>query len=209
MHVPDSSDASAMREVFTSRFNRVIACVVWVLDAFVLGTSLIANTSQPSVLVPGALVAFLAWVVLWRPNVEVDDEAVTLRNVLGTVRIPWAAIIQVDTKYSLSIRTPRRVYSAWAAPAPGRTGLAFAKRAERHGRTPSLPGGANRPGDLLGTESGQAAYIVRERWDELRESGRIDIGVADSTVTATRWHVWELLVVAALVTGSVLLLGGR
>ena len=56
-----------------------------------------------------------------------------------------------------------------------------------------------RPGDLKGTDSGQAARLVRGRWEELIESGSLDAGNADTTTVRVtlRW--------TAIVTTAVLL----
>lgn len=177
--------------VFVSRFNRVLAIVIWVLALVLLLVTLVAGgPNRPLAIVPAAFVGLFAWTVLWRPYLRVDDTGVRVRNVLESVDIPWAALIHVDTRFALSLHTPRRQFSVWAAPAPGRTGTAMARRAERHGRVDAAPSvdGRVRPGDLVGSESGQAAYLVRDRWKQLLDSGAIESGIADTTPVRVRWH---------------------
>ena len=68
--------------------------------------------------------------------------------------------------------------SAWAAPAPGFLTALRARR--RDGNREAQAAGDSRPrvGDLIGTESGDAALIVRERWRSLVESGGVVAGTA-------------------------------
>lgn len=203
------SPATNYDSVFHSRFNRVVAIVIWALEAFVLVSNVISGefAEGPAlVVVPVVLGAVLVYAVLWRPSVAVSADGVTLVNVLRTIVVPWPALIDVDTRFSLSLRTPGGTFSAWAAPAPGRAGAAVANRAERrhgpHSPTPSI-GGRARPGDLISTESGEAAYMVRERWNELVEAGLVEVGVAETTPVAIHWHWVQGAVVAALIIAVV------
>jgi hypothetical protein len=192
--------------VFVSRFNRVLAIVIWVIAVALLVATL-AGGGQNAALafVPAAFVALLTWTAMWRPYVHVDDSGVRLRNVVRTVDVPWEALIHVDTRYALTLFTPGHRYSAWAAPAPGRTGTAMAQRAENHGRVgpASAVDGRVRTGDLLGSESGQAAHLVRERWSALLGAGAIEPGVADTARVAVRWHSWLIVALVVLAAGSV------
>lgn len=205
------SSAAIDRDVFVSRFNRALAVVAWALDAFVLVAYVWVHGDlrDPFVLVPVAFVALLVWVALWRPRVQIDDTAIEMRNVFRTVTVPWTALINVDTKYALTLFTPGHRYSAWAAPAPGRTGAAMAARKQDRGRVQFAPVSAEgtvRPGDLVASESGQVAYLIRERWARLRDAGRIEAGIADSTPVGIRVHWWLNVAVAVLFVAGVLVL---
>ncbi len=204
--------AGGSPEVFRSRFNRIIAVCAWVLDAALLGGTVATDAlaAHPALVVPAGLIAVASWVTLWHPGVTVDDEKVSLVNIVRTVSVPWEALIDVDTQYALTLRTPRRSYSAWAAPAPGRAGAAIARRTERrHGAPAVMPGtgGRSRPGDMLGTESGDAAYLVRSRWQSLIAEGRVEAGLADETAITVRWHLFSLVALTALAVGSAFALG--
>lgn len=206
-----SADPDPRREVFHSRFNRVLAVVVWAIVALLLASGVVSGilAARPVFLVPAALLALAGWVALWRPAVIVDDEAAKLVNVARTVTVPWPALIDVDTKYALTLRTPGHVYPAWAAPAPGRAGAAMARRRERGSVRPPgpLPSERSRPGDLLASESGQAAYMVRARWQELVGAGRVEAGIADRVRVVQTWHLGYLGPLIALAIGSVFALG--
>ena len=198
--------ASSERDVYSSRFNRILAVIIWVLALFMTGSLLfVAPGVRLLYVVPAAFVALFAWEALWNPRVEVDDSGVRLRNVLRTAFVPWPALIHVDTKYALTLYTPGHSYAAWAAPAPGRASSyrATKSRSGNAGSRAPLDGDAARPGDLIGTESGEAAYLVRSRWDRLRERGAFETGVADSTTVTVTTHWATAIALVVLAAGSV------
>lgn len=186
---------------FRSRFNVLAASVVWVLCAAAATAVLMAysRTDSLTLLAPVVVVAFLSWAILWRPLVRVDDDGVRLVNVTKTVDIPWEALIQVDTRYSLTLCTPHGRYPAAAAPAPGRVNMTFV-RSEMPGTRGSSERGA-RPSDSTRTDSGAAARLVKDRWDELSAAGRIELGVADTTAVPQRWH-WRSIAVGVLLVAA-------
>ncbi|MHA7241169.1 PH domain-containing protein [Arthrobacter sp. TMS1-12-1] len=134
-------------------------------------------------------VAYAGWWLFWYPVVVFADDAVTLRNPLATIHVPWSALIDVDTKYALKLITPSGAYTAWAAPAPGVWGTHSGKP-EHVTNLPSTsygPGGSIRPGDLKNTDSGYAAYEVRRRWQALVEDGGIDVDHPGSVRRHLNW----------------------
>ena len=122
-----------------------------------------------------------------------------------TIDIPWQALIHVDTKYALTLYTPGRKFPVWSAPAPGTARTLRATRRETTGRVgkPNVADSVRRPGDLLSTESGAAAEVVRRRWAQLQQSGAIDSGLADETPVTVRWHFVSLAVLTVLAVGTV------
>lgn len=192
-----------------SAFNRALAVVVWaVCAAFAAGAvaggvdALLRST--PVI----ALIGYATWAALWRPTLVVTDAAVTLHNPFHTIRVPWAALIHVDTKYAMTLVTPNRRYAAWVAPAPGalttrRLGRA-ARKAQRGGVQGSAqPDPGATPGELRGSESATAAELVRARWQAGLADGTVPAGSAVTTPVASIWHVTELSIVGALLALSV------
>ncbi len=190
---------------FRSTFNRALSIVSW---------SLCALAALAAVLTPGALpgligvplgaagAAALVWALLWAPFIEVDDDAVRVGNIFIEYVVPWAALIHVDTQFSLTLHTPGKRIRATAAPAPGQLTAFRATRAEKR-RLGRLGAHNVRPGDLPGTDSGRAAELVRGRWETLRDSGRIEAGLADQTPVRLRARTAS---VAAAVLGAVAVL---
>ncbi|KGJ81106.1 hypothetical protein GY21_01705 [Cryobacterium roopkundense] len=190
-------------EIIGSRFNRTVCVVVWAVAGIMLLSAFFGGgeatlRSAPTI----ALLAYAGWVVLWRPNLVITDEHVSLRNVVTTVVVPWSALIQVDTRFALTLVTPGHRYSAWVAPAPGAlTSQRMARRsrkAENENPLERSSDGRSLPGELRGSESGDAARRVRARWDALIEAGAVQTGTADTTPVTRTMHVTVLGVLAAL-----------
>jgi hypothetical protein len=195
------------RDVFVSKFNRGLAIALWLIVALLFVTTVLNDaTWQDRVLalVPTAFGVLLGWVALWRPRLSVDDDGMEVVNVFHTVRVPWAALVHVDTRFALTLVTPNRRVSVWAAPAPGRAGVALARREnQRHGRVvPEAEDGNRRAGDLLSTASGDAAYLIRQRWHELRERDAIELGTADSVRVPVTLHWLSIVLLAATAVGG-------
>ncbi|MDR0593123.1 MAG: PH domain-containing protein [Bifidobacteriaceae bacterium] len=148
-----------------------------------------------------ALVCLTAWAVFWAPQVVVDDSGLTVRNVLASHHVPWAAITRVDTKWALTLHTARGKVTAFAAPAPsslrppGQRGVT-AREIARLPESTFDAGRSVRPGDLPGTASGDLAWVVRERWQEVRDAG--PTGAASGREATRRWHTAPLAAWAAL-----------
>ena len=194
------------REVFVSRFNRVLAVLIWAASAALAAGLLVSvHDRRLLYLIPCILFADLAWVMLWRPRFSVDSRGLDVVNVTRTIEIPWAALIHVDTKFALTLYTPGHRYAVWSAPAPGTASTLRATRNETKGRIgrPSVEDSVRRPGDLLSTESGQAAEVVRRRWAQLQDAGALEPGLADETPVLVRWHLVTLCVTVLLAAGTV------
>lgn len=195
--------APATPYIIHSRFNRRMAVVTWVIAALILGTALWSGDAHFTWAYPAALlIAFLGWAALWRPFVGCEHEGVRLRNVTHSVLVPWAALIHVDTRYALTLHTPGHRFVAWSAPAPGRLTSMRVSRTDA-GREARLVGGDLRPSDMIGTDSGDAAAVVREQWGARLHAQSFPVGIAEQ-VHVTR-HVDALMigVTVALVAATV------
>ena len=194
------------RETVNSRFNQVLAIGIWTISA-VIAVSLffIDRPSQLAYLVPLAFVNLLVWEGLWRPTLVIKDDGVEVTNPLRNIHIPWTALVNVDTRFALTLFTPGRKFEVWIAPSPGRSfGYRSAALAEREIRRVSPHSSSTvRPGDLVTSESGAAASLVRSRWELLQTSGLIEAGIADTVTVTVRWHWWMISALAILLAASV------
>jgi hypothetical protein len=120
-----------------------------------------------------ALVAVVGVALFWLPSLAVAEHEITVRNIFSTVHVPWPAIQRIDTKYALTLYTPRGKVTAWASPAPNRYASQLSASADTR-RAAAGQGGSIRPGDLLTTASGAAAYVIRSHWEQLRDDGHLD-----------------------------------
>ena len=204
-----TTSAAASSTVFRPRSAIWFTGVVWAIVAVSLVSSVL--THGPDSLLgswPLLTIAYVTWWLAWYPAVVIGDHQVVLRNPVRTISVPWNALVTVDTKYALTLVTPRRKYSAWAAPAPGMFGVHRARTDHVQGLPETTYGPAQsiRPGDLANSDSGAAAYQVRKRWAELLAADRVRIGEADS-VPVGRTPNWAVLAAGtALVVLSVLTL---
>lgn len=186
-----------------SRINRGMAVAAWGL-LLVLGTLIALGSTLQGVVAITIGVAWLAYAtyaVMWAPALVVDQHGSEIRNPIRTIRIDWDALIHVDTKYALTLHTPGRSWSVWCAPqASALVARRKARRArdERDPRDPRSPLDEGvRLGDIPGTESGDAAALVRARWAALAD-GRADAEAIAIPVTVHGGRI------AALVAGPLL-----
>ena len=143
----------------------------------------------------------LVFTLFWLPEVRVAATEVTIRNVFRTFHVPWAAIENFDTKFSLTITTAHRTISAWASPAPGRYAAATASPMDARIAGGGSGGAAIRPGDLPTTSSGAAAYVIRRHLEDLRESAELEVHTPPPPVAVdTHWATIIALTALALVT---------
>jgi len=187
----------------TSTFNRVMAVVVWVVSGLAVMAALWGGQDRLLWVYPAAAAAGgLGWVALWRPHVEVSDAGVRLQNVTHHVLVPWQALIHVDTRRALTLLTPQGAFAAWSAPAPGLLSSlnSTARTARREARA---AGDDVRTSDLVGSDSGNAAVVIREHWAHRRERGEVELGVAATTEVRRQWQPGLPLLGAALIVATV------
>lgn len=146
----------------------------------------------------------LGWLVFWRPRVSVGADGVDVVNPFQRATVPWAALIDVTTRYTCTLVTPHRSVQVFAAPGPGRHAAAQATAADLRTQAAGARDGrrAVSVGELPGSPSGVVATQVRRRWEALAESGALEAGVADETPVTV--HV-DVRALAAL--GGLLALG--
>lgn len=157
------------------------------------------------------LLVATCWAFFWRPSVIVSDAGVRLVNVTRTIDIPWPAVHDVDTRFALTLHTAYGRFGAWAAPAPGAgTALRSSMRARRtSSRDPESVIETSSMGDIAGSASGEAATIVRRRWERLRASGFLDDPHLefDRAPTTWHWHVAVAIAVLAALSMATLMVG--
>jgi hypothetical protein len=107
---------STVRHVFRQRSSVWLAALSGATGLLFL-LSLVRSWAQYPRPLFGAWVLFglaLTWSVFVRPAVLIDAEAVTIRNIVRDVHIPWAALTDVTTRWNLKVMAGDRGYNAWA-----------------------------------------------------------------------------------------------
>ncbi len=154
---------------------------------------------------PIVLVAFIAWAVLWRPSLRMQEHGVTIENVFRTYFVPWPSIKNIDTRWALTIHTSRGRIPVWATPAPGRHRAYGLARKDFEGIGQSARGehGSLRPSDALNTPSGNLAQAIRGHWERLRDAGAFASGEDPDAATVT-WHYGTIAAIVVLVAATLI-----
>ena len=177
-----------------------ICAIGFVLVGVETGLSGLLRSAPWFVLVGGS-----CWALFWRPCVIVDDGGVHVVNVFRTIDLPWPSINAIDTKWALRLYTSYGRYTAWAAPAPSVHEMARASRQDAaHLPADTYAADGIRPGDLPTTPSGNAALLIRRRWQELREAGHLDNPRLERERPVVTWHTGTIAVGVAMVLLGVL-----
>ena len=190
-------------KLLRSRSGKVIAVLAFAFSA----TGVVALSTEPLPLLLTKIWIYIwfgycAWLVFWNPSVKVSESDVVVDNIFRTIRLNWSAIRRIDTKYSLSFETERGVFRAWAAPAPSRYAGFMANKSEaEHLPESSFVGqGLVRPGDLTSSDSGVAAYVIRQNWERLRDLNQlVKNAKIESRLVPARIVVFVALSVAAVI----------
>lgn len=200
----DSANKSASTVMFKPRSAKWFAGITWTLVAVGIIAAAVAEGVDGLLTAwPLLVVAYFGWWVFWYPSVQIDDDGVTLHNLLRSVSVPWDALISVDTKFALALVTTRGRFTAWAAPAPGVWGTHRGKPEHVRGLPATTYGASQsiRPGDLKNTDSGAAAFHVRTHWAELAEAGMLDVDSPEATNVTKTIH-WLLIGCATVLVAA-------
>ena len=142
---------------------------------------------------------YWVWLLFWYPRVAIEPSGVEIRNPCRTFRVSWPAIVSVETRWALTIRTASRRIEAWSATASGRytRGVSAAEvrgvPIERRGSTIVA-----RPSDLPSTASGLAGLVIRRTWESISAKGWLESGAVEGEGVHASTPRWPLLVAIAL-----------
>jgi hypothetical protein len=148
--------------------------------------------------------AFAGWLLFYKPHVRVAQDGVHVVNPLASYDVPWPALIQVRTRFVCTFVTPHSSVQAFAAPGPGRYAAVMASVVDFR-TAGALPSRGLDLGELPAGPSGQVATVVRRRWNELVESGRLAQGEADDTAVTRAWDWRSAALLVGLLTAGVVL----
>ena len=149
------------------------------------------------------LIAAVGFALFWFPRLDMQEHAITVRNVFSTVTVPWTAIQRIDTKYALTLYTSEGKVTVWASPAPNRYASQVSSTTDTR-IADQDSGGSIRPGDLIHTASGAAAFVIRRHWQQLRDDGFLDSAVVEEGSMHKRLHTVTIAVLGALTVATVL-----
>jgi len=157
-------------ETFRPRSNFVWAGAAMILIILFAANSFVVSNSTPQTVLElmlcGALsvVAYLIWI---RPKLVLEKEGVQVINPIRTEMIAYSEILELETKWALTIVHARGKTRVWVAPATGKRRWIADKTFGFYGS--GVPMSESRSNDSeamsasLNSLSGQAAYLIRER----------------------------------------------
>jgi hypothetical protein len=157
-------------ETFRPRSNYVWAGAAFILILLFAANSFVVSSSTPQTLLElmfcGILgiTAYLIWV---RPKLVLGKDGVQVVNPIKTELISYSDILELETKWALTIVHPRGKTSVWVAPASGKRRWIADKTFGFYGS--GVPMSESKSNDSqamsasLNSLSGQAAYLIRER----------------------------------------------
>lgn len=136
-----------------------------------------------AVVVTAVVAVTITYLYFVAPTITIAEEAITVDNPWRTHVIPWGALIDVNTRFHLTMVTAQGSVHALAAPSPGGFSAMRAKPDQdaRTGRVQRQGAGAVRPGDLPNQSSGQLAAVVRGHWQDRVEAGDLDTNEVATT----------------------------
>ncbi|MDY3049719.1 MAG: PH domain-containing protein [Rothia sp. (in: high G+C Gram-positive bacteria)] len=120
--------------------------------------------------------AYSIWYLLGRPALVIDRQELKVLNPGVSHRVNYRALVDVSTRFHLTLVTARRSYQAFALPASGMLASRSAHRAQLQS-LPAIsygPGRSLRTSDLPNSAAGSAALLLRGYWQEQVEAGVLD-----------------------------------
>jgi hypothetical protein len=202
---------------FRARSGLWLAIAVWAICLLNLVTLGVVHdwAAVPRAIPVVALASVAAWMLFGRPTLFVETDDVLLVNPGRDVRIPWAAIREVQPGFMLAVTTDRGKFRAWSAPGASQMAGTPSNKSNQlmmqswlpeddkfgaAGETPPDPG----PRSLAVA----AAAEIRRRWQLAQDSGAAAVtrpGEEPGQVTV-RWHTAWLIALAVLAVASIIAL---
>ncbi|MFC5501001.1 PH domain-containing protein [Lysinimonas soli] len=167
----------------------IAICVLIEVSLLVSARWDVALRATPAVMLVGAG----AFVLFWMPRVELSPADLRIVNPLRTRRISWPAIVDIETRWSLTIDTAGGRVTAWAAPAPGPASQLGRMRRDAYNRVSINDRGVSRGNEL-------ARSLVVRQWEAYRDEGVL--GAVEGAGVTTSWNWPAVAVVGALTVAT-------
>lgn len=153
-------------------------CTLVVTGPVLVAAFLPVRPTTPAIVVLALSATAISYIYFVAPRIVVDETAILVQNPWREHLVPWGALIDIETRFNLTLVTADGRVHAQAAPSPG--GLTSMRTRPDQDRATTRvsgrSGGAVRPGDLPSSLSGSLAGAIRGHWQDLVEAGAIDPG---------------------------------
>lgn len=181
---------------------KVVSLLVWAGSAAAVGWLLLAGRGGAAAAAAPWLAAasLLVYLTQWQPRLIVGANGFDVVNGLRRHRIPFAAVDDVEVRYTVTVKAAGKRYVSWGAPTPP---SAFGAGFEQARDWKERPFGMLPSNERMGQPptSGGRDAIVRA-WQDARQPGATNgpgHSSADRSVVS-EWNV-PMLVVGLLVAG--------
>jgi hypothetical protein len=159
-----------MDETFRPRSNYIWAGIsfflitLFVVNSFVVIGNGLQNFFELILCMGLAMIVYLIWI---RPKLVLRAEAIEVVNPIRSELIPYRDVLELETKWTLTIIHTRGKTKVWVAPASGKRTWIADKKFGWYGSgvpmTEFRDSGTEAMSESLSSASGQAAYLIRER----------------------------------------------
>ena len=144
----------------------VSGSIVVLVDGMIAGLDFYVN-GLASFLGSLPLYLLIAWVVvvfLFKPSVRVTKESVSITNPFRWIQISIQDVEDLDTRRGLVLKTKAGDFPVAVGVAPGRYTVARANKSDFKwvGNDGGRSQGVVSPGDILDSDSGAVAFVIRQ-----------------------------------------------
>jgi len=190
-------------DVYRPNSNLVFGGFGTVMSALFIWSSFYqggATTIVTSTCIAGAVIACI-YTFLLRPKVTFYDEGLVITNPVEKITIGWADVIDLDSRWALTLATKDFTVSAWAATAPGRHHARNIHVNDIKGLDVDL-GGSMRSNESPRSDSGASIYRARVRIAKFKNSPGSQSLESKRERELVPLIVGAILVIAAILVNS-------
>jgi hypothetical protein len=178
---------------------------VVVVDSMVAGLDLYVN-GPASFLGSLPLYLLVLWVVivfLFKPSVRVTRDSIRITNPFRWIQISISDVVDIETKRGLVLKTKEGSFSVAVGVAPGRYTVARANKSDFKwaGSYPGRDEFVVSPSDILDSDSGAVAYVIRQQIKKFQEGKGASV-VSFRPIIKTDF--WSILAGAAIGIGTLI-----
>jgi hypothetical protein len=145
----------------------VSGSIVVLVDGMIAGLDFYVN-GLASFLGSLPLYLLIAWVVvvfLFKPSVKITKESISITNPFRWIQISIQDVEDLDTRRGLVLKTKAGDFAVAVGVAPGRYTVARANKSDFKwvGNDGGRSQGVVSPGDILDSDSGAVAFVIRQQ----------------------------------------------
>lgn len=171
----------------------VSGAIVVLVDVMIAGLDFYVN-GVASFLGSLPLYLVIAWVVfvfLFKPSVKVTKDLISINNPFRWIQISISSVVDIETRRGLVLKTKEGDFPVAVGVAPGRYTVARANKSDFKwaGNDGGKAQGVVSPGDILDSDSGAVAFVIRQQLRNFAEGKSGHIAYARPIVKTDYWSI--------------------